>query len=157
MAYDDAFDDDYEAYDDAFDDAFDDGDGEAVASRSRNRGRSSPRPAIQTRPYARGVQGRATGVIETPNGKATVQLPGRFPTVTEFRGTLEEVHSDIKKNSEVIRALGRTNDDQDARLLSLSRSVRRSGKLTFWSSIIFGAITIGPHLLNALQPRTNNQ
>jgi hypothetical protein len=156
MSYDDfEYDDDYEYDDDAdFDDdaEFDDD------AAPRPRPRPAPRPAqsrpaprpVQSRPYGQMMRGRNAGVITTPNGQATVQLPAKFPTVGELKGTLQEIQADIKRNSDGIRALGRTNVEQDGKLASLNRTFRRSAKFTFWTSILLGTFTIGPRLLSAI-------
>lgn len=121
----------------------------------RPRPSSRPRPGkpsfARPRAYGRDVKGRDAGLIKTPNGEAKIQLPGKFPTVGEFRGSLEEIQGDIKKNADGIKSLTRRGDDQDSRIAKLARTVERSSSLTFWSSLVLGAITAAPLLFNALE------
>src|SRR5688572_30483370 len=110
MDFDDSFDDDYEAWDDDYGDAeFDDAEyylGDAAGARQpppRRRGqvnRAKPRGNITS-----GVQGRQFGVVRTPQGNARVELPGKFPTLDEFKTSVAKLQQDISANSSGIAQL----------------------------------------------------
>lgn len=157
------YDDDSE-YDDDLDDEFDDfelaEDDEAARPKPGRPGKGRPagRPSFaKPRQYGQAARGRNAGLIKTPNGDATVQLPARFPTMGEFRGTLEEIQADIKRNADGIKTLGRTNAEQDTKLSALTRSMKRSAKTTFWTSIVIGTVAIAPRLIAAINQNQNGQ
>jgi hypothetical protein len=86
--------------------------------RYRSRRRSYPyrrranvRRARPRGSYTSRTRGRRYGTIVTPAGKARVKLPGRFPTVSEFKQSVAKVQKDIKKNSGGIKDLVSSQKD----------------------------------------------
>ena len=75
-----------------------------LASRALRR-RKKVRRAKPRRSYARRARGKRYGTVITPAGRARIRLPGRFPTIPEFRRTVAEIQKDIKKNSAGVKDL----------------------------------------------------
>ena len=87
-----------------------------------------PPSVTRARPgnYAQGVRGQSQGTVQTPSGPAHIQLPGRFPTVDEFKQTVEAIQKDVKRNSDGIRQLADVQRRDALRLAELvTRSERR--------------------------------
>lgn len=85
--------------------------------------------ARRTNRLAGRVRGRHTGVIRTPAGAARMRLPGGYPTVKEFKSTVDALQKDIKRNATGIKQLGAQQKKDAARLAGMvSRSERRIRK-----------------------------
>lgn len=85
--------------------------------------------ARRRRRLARDVRGRRHGVIRTPAGSARMKLPGGYPTVKEFKSTVDTLQKDIKRNATGIKQLGSEQKKDAARLAGMvTRSERRIRK-----------------------------
>jgi hypothetical protein len=88
----------------------------ALAARKLGRRRKKVQRAQPQRPYAQMVQGKGTGLVKTPKGTAQIVLPGKFPTVEEFRKTVNALQLDDRKNSTGIKQLSEQQRKDAARL-----------------------------------------
>ena len=123
-------------------------------SRSQQRGGRPPvRRASQQGSATSGIQGRQFGVVRTPQGEARIELPGKFPTVDEFKQTIAKLQTDIKANSAGIGQLtDRLKGDSQFEASSRTRSVRalrRSLKRTQWAALLAVAV---PLVLEVTRP-----
>jgi hypothetical protein len=76
--------------------------------------------------YGRSVRGQSQGVVQTPSGPARIDLPGRFPTVDEFKKSVEAIQKDVQRNSDGIKQLALVQRKDAVRLAELvSKSERR--------------------------------
>jgi hypothetical protein len=152
MDFEDSFDDDYEAWDDDYGDAeFEDAEfeeltlGEAYGAK-----KGVARPAVRrAKPHGSAtssVQGRQYGIVKTPRGNARVELPGKFPTVNEFKQSIAKLQQDIKANSTGIAQLTERLK-QDATLeagarVKSDRALRRSLKRTQVAALIAATLPV---------------
>ena len=94
--------------------------------------------------YGQGVRGQSQGVVQTPQGPASIQLPGRFPTVDEFKKTVEAIQKDVKHNSDGIKQLADIQRKDALRLADLvtksERRLKRQMKRTQIISIAAAAV-----------------
>jgi hypothetical protein len=76
--------------------------------------------------YGRAVKGQGQGVVQTPSGPARIDLPGRFPTVDEFKKSVEAIQKDVQRNSDGIKQLAGIQRKDALRLADMvSKSERR--------------------------------
>lgn len=163
MDFDDSFDDDYEAWDDDYGDAeFDDAEFDPMTlglAMGAQKAFGRPRPPVRrAKPHGSvtsSVQGRQYGIVKTPQGNARVELPGKFPTVNEFKQSIAKLQLDIKANSTGIAQLT-DRLKQDATLEATARSksdryLRRSLKRTQWAALVAVAL---PIVLEVARPKT---
>lgn len=149
-----SIDEDYEAWEDDFGESdFGESDFEAAP---RNR-QPTRRPPIRRAPPrgnpAVGVQGRQYGVVRTPQGDARIELPGKFPTVDEFKQTITKLQQDIAANSAGIGQLtSRLQGDSQIESSTRNKHVhllRRSIKRMQWATLL--ALTV-PLVMEAARP-----
>lgn len=103
-------------------------DREAVAPRGRFRPGLLPPSITRTKAadYGRAVRGQGQGVVQTPSGPAKIELPGRFPTVEEFKKSVEAIQKDVQRNTDGITQLAEIQRKDALRLADLvSKSERR--------------------------------
>jgi hypothetical protein len=87
--------------------------------------------------YGRNVRGQGQGIVQTPSGPATIELPGRFPTVEEFKRSVEAIQKDVKRNSDGIKQLADVQRRDAIRLADLvTKSERRVKKQMKQTQII---------------------
>jgi hypothetical protein len=153
MDFDDSFDDDYEAWDDDYGDGEGDSELEDAelgmaygAQKALGRARPAVRRAKPQGSATSSVQGRQYGMVRTPQGNARVELPGRFPTVNEFKQSIAKLQQDIKANSTGIAQLTERLK-QDATLEAGARAksdrvLRRNLKRTQWAALIAVALPV---------------
>lgn len=148
--------DDDEDYEDSEDDELAEflpfGMGKAAINRLRGRRVARARP---TRSYAGAVKGRNQGVVATPAGPAKVMLPGRFPTVEEFRKTVSEIQKDVQKNSKGIQDLSDQQRKESARFATLLvKTERRLNKQMQRTQLISAVAASIPLVARFLLPKT---
>ena len=153
--YEDESESDDEDYDEAEDDELAEfsprSPGAAAVNRLRRRPVARARP---TRSYAGAVKGLNQGVVTTPAGPAKVMLPGRFPTVDEFRKTVSEIQKDVQRNSKGIQDLADQQRRESARLAALLvKSERRINKRMQRTQLISAVAASIPLVARILLPK----
>lgn len=91
----------------------------------RRRKRPKVRRADRRAAVSSGVRGKSHGVIRTPRGTAKIALPGKFPTVQEFKKAANALQVDIRKNSAGIKQLGDEQRKDAARLAAMMAATEK--------------------------------
>ena len=137
-------------------DDVDDYDIEAVRRRvsGRRGGLAQRRPPHRARPgrnYGRQVKGKGQGVVQTPNGPARIELPGKFPTVEEFQKTVSEIQNDMKANSTGIKELADQQKKDSLRITDMVvASEKRLRKQMKRTQIISAVFALAPLAINVV-------
>jgi hypothetical protein len=90
------------------------------------------------------VRGQSQGIVQTPSGPARIELPGRFPTVDEFKKSVEAIQKDVQRNTDGIKQLAAIERKDAQRLndivLKSERRLRRQMTRTQIISIAAAAV-----------------
>lgn len=93
--------------------------------------------------YGRNVRGQGQGVVQTPSGPAKIELPGRFPTVEEFKSSVEAIQKDVQKNANRIAHVSAVQRRDAVRLAGLVvRSERRLRRQLTRAQVISIAVAV---------------
>jgi hypothetical protein len=113
--------------------------------------------ATRAADYGRNVRGQGQGVVQTPSGPARIELPGRFPTVEEFKKSVEAIQKDVQKNSDGIKQLSDVQRRDSLRLAQLvAKSERRLRKqMTRTQIIAIAAAAVLPFVGRLIDQKLN--